>query len=140
MIVIEGVRIALWVLWNNKLRSLLTLLGNVVSVMSLVAVVSVIDGVNKYVKEKLADKGTGVFEVQKFNEFDFLTDPDKFVEALKNPDLTLRDVRVRGEALSAMAQLNRQMTHHAYHVGQIVFLAKHFRSTEWKNLSMPRKR
>ena len=29
------------------------------------------------------------------------------------------------------------MTHHAYHVGQIVFLAKHLRSTEWKNLSMP---
>jgi hypothetical protein len=56
------------------------------------------------------------------------------------PDDLLREVRVRGEALSAMAQLNRQMTHHAYHVGQIVFLAKHFRSTEWKNLSMPRKR
>ena len=32
------------------------------------------------------------------------------------------------------------MTHHAYHVGQIVFLAKHLRSTEWKNLSMPRRR
>jgi putative ABC transport system permease protein len=100
MIVIEGIRIALWVLWNNKLRSLLTLLGNVVSVMSLVAVVSVIDGVNKYVKEKLADKGTGVFEVQKFNEFDFLTDPDKFVEALKNPDLTLRDVDYLAENLT----------------------------------------
>ena len=56
------------------------------------------------------------------------------------PDDLLAEVRVRGEALTAMAQLNRQMTHHAYHVGQIVFLAKHLRSTEWKNLSMPRKR
>jgi Protein of unknown function (DUF1572) len=56
------------------------------------------------------------------------------------PDDLLAEVRVRGEALSVIAALDRQMTHHAYHVGQIVFLAKHLRSTEWKNLSMPRRR
>jgi hypothetical protein len=56
------------------------------------------------------------------------------------PDDLLREVRVRGEALSALSALDRQMTHHAYHVGQIVFLAKHLRSAEWKNLSMPRRR
>jgi hypothetical protein len=61
------------------------------------------------------------------------------LDALR-PDDVLREVRVRGEALTAMSQLDRQMTHHAYHVGQIVFLAKHLRSSEWKNLSMPRKR
>ena len=45
------------------------------------------------------------------------------------PDDLLKDVRVRGERLSrASQQLDRQMTHHAYHVGQIVFLAKHLRS------------
>jgi hypothetical protein len=36
--------------------------------------------------------------------------------------------------------MNRQLTHHAYHAGQIVFLAKHLRSSDWKTLSMPRKR
>ena len=56
------------------------------------------------------------------------------------PDDLLEEVRIRGEALSVIAALDRQMTHHAYHVGQIVFLAKHLRSTEWKNLSMPRRR
>jgi hypothetical protein len=56
------------------------------------------------------------------------------------PDDLLTDVRVRGEVLPALTQLNRQMTHHAYHVGQIVFLSKHLRSTEWKNLSLPRRR
>ncbi len=61
------------------------------------------------------------------------------LDALQPNDL-LREVRVRGEALSALSQLDRQMTHHAYHVGQIVFLAKHLRSSEWKTLSMPRKR
>jgi hypothetical protein len=61
------------------------------------------------------------------------------LDALR-PDDVLEEVRVRGEALTAMSQLDRQMTHHAYHVGQIVFLAKHLRSKEWKNLSMARRR
>jgi hypothetical protein len=34
--------------------------------------------------------------------------------------------------------INRQLTHYAYHVGQIVFLAKHFRSGAWQSLSIPR--
>ena len=61
------------------------------------------------------------------------------LEELTASDL-IKEVRVRGEALPALAQINRQMTHHAYHVGQIVFLAKHLRSAEWKNLSIPRRR
>jgi hypothetical protein len=55
-------------------------------------------------------------------------------------DDVLLEVTIRGESLSVISALDRQMTHHAYHVGQIVFLAKHLRSTEWKNLSMPRRR
>jgi hypothetical protein len=39
-----------------------------------------------------------------------------------------------------MQALDRQLTHHAYHVGQIVFLGKHFRSETWKTLSIPRRR
>src|SRR5437870_13815680 len=89
MIFVEGIKIALWVLWNNKLRSFLTLLGNVVSVMSLVAVVSVIDGVNRYVKDKIADKGTGVFEVRKLNEVGLRTAADKCLDALKQQARTL---------------------------------------------------
>jgi uncharacterized protein DUF1572 len=56
------------------------------------------------------------------------------------PDDLSRDVYVRGERLSVIQALDRQMTHHAYHVGQIVFLAKHLRSAEWKSLSIPRAR
>ena len=61
------------------------------------------------------------------------------LNALTPADL-LKDVQIRGERLSVIQALDRQMTHHAYHVGQIVFLAKHLRSAEWKNLSMPRRR
>ncbi len=56
------------------------------------------------------------------------------------PDDLLQNVQIRGERHSVIQALDRQMTHHAYHVGQIVFLAKHLRSADWKNLSMPRRR
>jgi hypothetical protein len=61
------------------------------------------------------------------------------LEALTTADLR-RTVTVRGERLTVVQAINRQLTHHAYHVGQMVFLAKHFRSKEWKTLSIPRKR
>jgi hypothetical protein len=57
-----------------------------------------------------------------------------------SPDDLLRDVTVRGESLSVIQALDRQMTHHAYHVGQIVLLAKHFRSTDWKTLSIAKRK
>jgi hypothetical protein len=59
------------------------------------------------------------------------------IEMLQSEDL-MRTVTIRGEPHTVLQALNRQVTHYAYHVGQIVFLAKHFRSTEWKSLSVPR--
>ena len=61
------------------------------------------------------------------------------LEALTPADLR-REVSIRGERHTVVQALNRQMTHHAYHVGQIVFLAKHLASAGWKTLSMPRRR
>ena len=49
-----------------------------------------------------------------------------------------RTVKIRGEAHSVMQAVNRQLAHYAYHVGQIVFLAKHFQHARWKSLSVPR--
>jgi hypothetical protein len=51
-----------------------------------------------------------------------------------------RKVLIRGEEHSIVEAINRQLTHYAYHIGQIVFLCKHFRSQEWKSLSIPRNR
>jgi hypothetical protein len=47
---------------------------------------------------------------------------------------------IRGEPHTVPEAINRQLTHCAYHVGQIVLLAKHFRSSEWKTLSVPKNR
>ena len=54
------------------------------------------------------------------------------------PEDLLREVTIRGERCSAMQALQRAMTHVASHVGQIVFLAKHLRSSNWRTLSIPR--
>ena len=54
------------------------------------------------------------------------------------PDDVMRTVYIRQEPHTVLQALNRQVAHYAYHVGQIVFLAKHFRSGEWKSLSVPR--
>jgi uncharacterized protein DUF1572 len=61
------------------------------------------------------------------------------LDALTEDDLLL-EVTIRGEPVTVVQALDRQMTHHAYHVGQIVFLAKHFRSSAWRNLSIHRRR
>jgi hypothetical protein len=47
-------------------------------------------------------------------------------------------VFIRSEAHSVMQALNRQLAHYAYHVGQIVYLAKHFAGAKWTALTIPR--
>ena len=51
-----------------------------------------------------------------------------------------RTVAIRGEPHTVVEAINRQLTHYSYHVGQIVFLGKHLRSSDWKTLSVPRNR
>jgi hypothetical protein len=45
---------------------------------------------------------------------------------------------IRNEAHSVMQAINRQVAHISYHVGQIVYLAKHFSGGQWKTLTIPR--
>lgn len=59
------------------------------------------------------------------------------IDALK-PEDVMRTVTIRGEPHSVLQAINRQVAHYAQHTGQIVFLAKHLRSSEWRTLSIPR--
>ena len=59
------------------------------------------------------------------------------LEPLTAEDLG-RSVTVRSEPHTVPQAIFRQLAHYAEHVGQIVFLAKHFRSREWQTLSVPR--
>ena len=59
------------------------------------------------------------------------------IEPLNVDDFSLT-VTIRGQRHTIVEALNRQMTHYAYHIGQIVLLAKHFKSADWNTLSVPK--
>lgn len=61
------------------------------------------------------------------------------IAPLSDEDL-VRTVKIRGEAHSVMQAINRQVAHYSYHVGQIVFLAKHFAVANggWAAVTIPR--
>ena len=54
------------------------------------------------------------------------------------PDDLTKTIYVRGEAHSVLEAINRQTSHYAAHVGQIVLLAKHYAGAQWRTLSIPR--
>ena len=56
---------------------------------------------------------------------------------LKAEDL-MRKVLIRREPHTVVEAVNRQLSHYGQHTGQIVFLAKHLKSSAWKTLSIPR--
>ena len=59
------------------------------------------------------------------------------ISGLTEDDLN-KTVYIREEPHLVLEAVNRQLTHYAYHVGQIVFLARHFAGNSWKSLSIPR--
>lgn len=59
------------------------------------------------------------------------------LESLTDADLG-RTITIRGEPLSVLQAINRQLTHYAYHVGQIVYIAKHHAGASWRTLSIPK--
>src|SRR5262252_2226187 len=61
------------------------------------------------------------------------------IEPLRPEDLMLT-ITIRGQDHTVVQAINRQIAHYAYHVGQIVYLAKHFKSDEWQSLSVPKNR
>ena len=61
------------------------------------------------------------------------------IEPLTPEDFGKR-VMIRGQEHTIVQAINRQLMHYSYHIGQIVFLAKYFRSSDWQSLSIPRNR
>jgi hypothetical protein len=59
------------------------------------------------------------------------------VEPLTAEDFN-QNVLIRGESVSVLRAINLQIGHYAYHIGQLVFLAKHFAGSRWESLSIPR--
>jgi Protein of unknown function (DUF1572) len=49
-----------------------------------------------------------------------------------------RLVTIRGEQMTVLQAINRQLTHYSYHVGQVVYVAKHLAGDRWRSLSIPK--
>ena len=57
-----------------------------------------------------------------------------------NGDDMIKEVTIRDEKHTVIQAINRQLTHYGYHIGQIVYLAKLVRSSDWKTLSIAKNR
>src|SRR5215213_2424345 len=88
---IESALIALAAIWSSKLRSLMTVLGNIVAVTSIIAVVSLIQGLNASVKTAILNQaGADSFNIQ---QFPITRSDEEFDRVRNNPRITLGDVR-----------------------------------------------
>jgi putative ABC transport system permease protein len=87
-----GVRVAFGALRENKLRTFLTLLGNIVGVMSVIAVVSILDGLDRYVLNEFASLGTDTLRILRVDPFAYETREERQRAWRQNPRLELADV------------------------------------------------
>jgi putative ABC transport system permease protein len=86
---LEAATIALQAIWSNKLRSFLTVLGNVVAVTSIIAVVSLVQGLNASVKDAIqSEVGADAFTVQQYG---IALSEDDFQKMQSNPRIALTD-------------------------------------------------
>ena len=81
---------------------------------------------HKFSKEQLIDKWNEGWNV-------FLGT----LESLTTNDLS-KTITIRSQPLNVVDAINRQMAHYSYHVGQIVYLGRWIRQSEWKSLSIPK--
>ncbi|MCA1563564.1 MAG: ABC transporter permease [Acidobacteria bacterium] len=101
---LEAAGIALNAIWSNKLRSFLTVLGNIVAVTSIIAVVSLIQGMNAYVTDAIvSDMGADTFSVQRFP---VTRSDEEFDKVRANPRVTMDDgdaIRRYSDKVAAVA-------------------------------------
>jgi putative ABC transport system permease protein len=87
----ESSGIALGALRANKMRSFLTLLGTIIGVMSVIAVLSFVEGLNRFVSDKLLNAGANVFYVDPYG---FVTSQEAWEKVKDNPPIGLSDAEV----------------------------------------------
>src|ERR1700754_402541 len=88
---LESATIALQAIWAAKLRSFMTVLGNIVAVTSIIAVVSLIQGLNASVKKAILNQaGADSFNIQ---QFPITRSDEEFEKVRNNPRITINDVR-----------------------------------------------
>ncbi len=112
---IEAATLALQAIWANKLRSFMTVLGNIVAVASIVTVVSLIQGMDAYVSDTIVSGvGANAFTVQRVG----ITTTDEEIErARNNPLITLRE----GQAIRRFSPLVAAVMAQAQSRGEVAY-------------------
>jgi putative ABC transport system permease protein len=110
-LIIEGIWIALNALATHKLRTFLTLLGNIVGIMAVIAVASLLRGIDKYAREKVAEEGSNVFKIERINQLEGITDFEAFLRALKhNPPVRRSDLLALRSSLKEAAYVSASVS------------------------------
>jgi putative ABC transport system permease protein len=111
----ESAFIALQAIWANKLRSFMTVLGNIVAVTSIIAVVSLIQGMNEYVSDAIVSGvGADNFTIQRMPVVRTEADEER---VRNNPRLSMRDadaVKRYSENVGAVAAQSFSSTRIVY--------------------------
>jgi putative ABC transport system permease protein len=113
--IFEGVLIALRAIWSSKLRSFMSVLGNIVAVTSIIAVVSLIQGLNASVTDAIvSDVGADSFVVDRYG---ITRSEEDFEKVRNNPRITLEDA----EAIKKFSPLVRAVMAESTRSGQVSF-------------------
>jgi putative ABC transport system permease protein len=103
---IESAGIALRAIWEYKLRSFLTVLGNIVAVTSIIAVVSLVQGMNQYVTTAvLSTVGADNFTIQRTPVIRTAEDEDR---VRNNPRITLAEATAIRRASDNIAAVDAE--------------------------------
>src|SRR5712691_1060941 len=112
----ESIRLALQTIWGNKLRSLMTVLGNIVAVSSIVTVVSLIQGMNAMVSNAIVTEASAdAFTIQRLG---IIRSDDERERMQRNPSVTLDEADAVRHfsptigSVMAQAQQRGKVTYH----------------------------
>jgi putative ABC transport system permease protein len=126
---IDAVRLALAAIWAGKLRSFMTVLGNIVAVTSIIAVVSLIRGMNSYVSDAiLTDVGAGTFKVERQGP---TTSEEEEERQRNNPRITLVELNTLARAGETIESVMAQ----AYNGAPVVYRDEQLDSVQIRGVS-----
>jgi len=127
--IVEGIAIALRAIWGSKLRSFMSVLGNIVAVTSIIAVVSLIQGLNATVTDAIvSDVGADSFVVDRVGITRSEEDQER---ARSNPRVTMRDA----EAIRRYSPLVRSVMAESGSSGQVAYKEKMLESVTIRGVS-----
>jgi putative ABC transport system permease protein len=102
MPILDAIRLALKMIWAQKLKSSFSVIGVFVGVTFLIAVVTIVEGMNQYMKDTFSSfLGANTFQVRRFEDFRVGdTTREQWLQLLRRPQITFEDARALAAGIS----------------------------------------